>query len=172
MSEFRSVEGHLTEVHRYINVPMRWCEQYPSRERRELWVTPPSGADIKFVVHSRAMPARRGHRVTVLLLDGVVVGMCNWSTGKSVNFIREDPTLLLRRCDGLAVLCILAIAIAASMVSEVIVVALGVPTSLLYLPMLASFRFARRGWLRSRVGHALNAVRDHQLAEPMLRRVR
>jgi hypothetical protein len=39
MRKFWSVTGQLVEVHRYINVPMRWCEQHPAREKRELWVS-------------------------------------------------------------------------------------------------------------------------------------
>jgi hypothetical protein len=38
MRTFHWVSGELTEVQRFINVPMRWCEQYPARERRELWI--------------------------------------------------------------------------------------------------------------------------------------
>ncbi len=30
MSKFLWVSGQLAEVQRFINVPMRWCEQYPS----------------------------------------------------------------------------------------------------------------------------------------------
>lgn len=63
MRKFWSVRGQLVEVQRYINVPMRWCEQYPARERRELWVSTTGGNDIKLIVHSREMPARRGHQV-------------------------------------------------------------------------------------------------------------
>ena len=38
MRTFYWVSGELTEAQRFINVPMRWCEQYPARERRELWI--------------------------------------------------------------------------------------------------------------------------------------
>ena len=41
MRTFHWVSGELTEVQRFINVPMRWCEQYPARERRELWIRSP-----------------------------------------------------------------------------------------------------------------------------------
>lgn len=36
MRTFYWVSGELTEAQRFINVPMRWCEQYPARERREV----------------------------------------------------------------------------------------------------------------------------------------
>ena len=83
---------------------MRWCEQYPARERRELWVSTSSGQEIKLVVHGREMPARRGHQVTALLLGDLLVAIYNNSTGKQVNYIRTDPPLLWRRCDAGVVL--------------------------------------------------------------------
>ena len=58
MRKFWSVSGQLVEVQRYINVPMRWCEQYPARERRELWASTTGGHDVKLIVHGREM--RRG----------------------------------------------------------------------------------------------------------------
>src|SRR6218665_1217809 len=61
MSKFWYVTGELTEVQRYINVPMRWCEQYPARERREVWLARTDGIDqeVKLVVHSRSIPLLR-----------------------------------------------------------------------------------------------------------------
>ena len=112
MRKFWSVSGQLVEVHRYINVPMRWCEQYPARERRELWVSAANGQDVNLIVHSREMPARRGYEVTALLLGELFVGIHNASTGKQVNYVRTDPRLLWRRCDAvvLAALSIASIA--------------------------------------------------------------
>lgn len=112
MRRFCYVTGELTEVQRYINVPMRWRQQYPSRERREFWLAADSGNDVKLTVHSRVMPARRGHRVNVLMLDDLVVGLANLTTGRQVNFVQVDPPLLVRRCDGPAALGILGIGIA------------------------------------------------------------
>ena len=103
MRKFWSVSGQLVEVQRYINVPMRWCEQYPARERRELWVSTTSGQAIKLIVHSSEMPARRGHQLTALLLGERLVGICNVSNGKQLNYLRTDPPLLWRRCDAAAV---------------------------------------------------------------------
>ena len=99
----------------YINVPMRWCEQYPARERRELWVSAANGRDVKLIVHSREMPARRGPQVTALLLGERLVGIYNASTGKRVNYVRADPPLLWRRCNA-AVAAALSIASVAGFV--------------------------------------------------------
>ncbi len=45
MSKFLWVSGQLAEVQRFVNVPMRWCELYPARERRQLWGTTADGRD-------------------------------------------------------------------------------------------------------------------------------
>ena len=106
MRDFRWVCGQLTEVQRFINVPRRWCEQYPARERRELWITADQGPEFKFVVHTTLMPARRGHRVLALLMGRELVALHNLQTGESVNCLRSDPPLLWRRCE--AVVAVLA----------------------------------------------------------------
>jgi hypothetical protein len=93
MSKFLWVSGQLAEVQRFINVPMRWCEQYPARERRELWVTAADGQGIKLIVHSRRMPARRGHLVLGVLHGWQLIGLRNLTTGEQVNFVRSDPPL-------------------------------------------------------------------------------
>ena len=90
MRKFWYVIGELTEVQRYINVPMRWCEQYPSRERHDVWIAADNGNEAKLTVHSRVMPARRGHRVNVLVLGDLVVGLANLTTGRQMNFVRVD----------------------------------------------------------------------------------
>ena len=94
------VSGELVEVQRYINVPMRLCEQYPARERHELWVATMEGREVKITIHSRHLPARRGHHVSALLLGNLPVGLFNRSTGGGINFVRTDPPLLWRRCDA------------------------------------------------------------------------
>src|SRR6218665_1210028 len=99
MSKFWYVTGELTEVQRYINVPMRWCEQYPARERREFWLARTDGIDqeVKLVVHSRSMPARRGQEVWVLLLGERAVVLVTRSPARGVNSTAAAPPLLLRR---------------------------------------------------------------------------
>lgn len=91
MRWFHWVSGELTEVRRFINVPMRWCEQYPARERRELWIKDHEGPDIKLAVHTSFLPARRGHDVDALLFGDLPVGLFNCSTGDQINFLRTDP---------------------------------------------------------------------------------
>jgi hypothetical protein len=172
MRKFWSVSGQLVEVHRYINVPMRWCEQYPARERRELWVSAANGQDVKLIVHSREMPARRGHQVTALLLGERLVGVYNASTGKQVNYVRTDPPLLWRRCDA-AVVAVLSIAsIAGFVFAAWPALLVGLPPALLYAPLLVAVRFALRCRTQSQVDRALDVVKGHEVAQPFLRRVK
>ena len=101
MSAYGWICGELTEVQRFI-IPMRWCEQYPARERRELWITTDDRQDVKLVVHTRFMPARRGHRVAALLRGDDLLALLNITTGEGINFVRSDPPLLWGRRDGAA----------------------------------------------------------------------
>lgn len=109
MPEFSSFTGRLVEVHRFINVPMRWSEQYPARERRELWIAHPDGSERKLVVHSRAMPARHGHMVNVLTWGDLPLALCNLSTGDRVSFVEVDPPLLWVRRDAVRTLSATAV---------------------------------------------------------------
>jgi hypothetical protein len=158
MRKFWYITGELAEVQRYINVPMRWCEQYPARERREFWIASDDGRDIKLVVHSRVMPARRGHRVNVLLLGDWVVGLANLTTGRQVNFVSEDPPLLLCKCDALAVLVVLAGGLAAAVAWDARSLVLTVPVALMYLPVRALGRWLATCRLRGQVSHWLASM--------------
>jgi hypothetical protein len=172
MRKFWSVSGQLVEVHRYINVPMRWCEQYPARERRELWVSTTNGHEIKLIVHSRDMPARRGHHVTVLLLGERLVGICNVSTGRQVNYLRADPPLLWRRCDAVAVAVLSIASIAAFFFPAAPALLVSVPMALLYAPLMVAARLAWRYRTRAQVDRALDIVKGREVARPPLRRVK
>ena len=158
MRKFSYVTGELTEVQRYINVPMRWREQYPSRERRELWIAADRGNDVKLTVHSRVMPARRGHRVNVLMLADLVVGLANLTTGRQVNFVQMDPPLLVRGGDGLAALGILGVGLAAAAAWDARSLLFAVPAALLFVPLFALWRFLMRGRLRMQVDSWLATV--------------
>lgn len=170
MRKFWYVTGELAEMQRYINVPMRWCEQYPARERREFWIAANDGRDIKLVVHSRVMPARRGHQVNVLLLGDWVVGLANLTTGRQVNFVSEDPPLLLRKCDALAVLVILAGGLVAAVAWDARSLLLTVPVVLMYLPLRILGRWLATCRLRWQVSHWLtsSALEPHSRGEAAL----
>ena len=172
MRKFWSVTGRLVEVHRYINVPMRWCEQYPARERRELWVSAANGQDVKLIVHSREMPARRGHQVTALLLGERLVGVYNASTGKQVNYVRTDPPLLWRRCDAAVVAALAIVSIAAGVLPEWPALLISLAVVLLYAPLLVAARLIWRYRTRAQVDRALDTVKGREIERPLLRRVK
>jgi hypothetical protein len=113
MRDFRWVCGQVAEVQRFINVPRRWCEQHPARERREMWITADQGPEFNFVVHTTLMPARRGHSVLALLMGRELVALHNLQTGESVNYLRSGPPLLWRRCETVIAVLAAAAGIAA-----------------------------------------------------------
>lgn len=172
MRKFWSVSGQRVEVQRHINVPMRWCEQYPARERRELWISTTGGHDIKLIVHSREMPARRGHQVTALLLGERLVAFYNATTGKQVNYVRTDPPLLLRRCDAAAVAVLSLASIAAFAFAAWPGLLVGLPMALLCLALAVIARFAWRCRTRVQVDRALDIVKRHVVVHPLIRRVK
>jgi hypothetical protein len=145
---------------------MRWCEQYPSRERRELWVTAAEGQDIKLIVHSRLMPVRRGHLILGVLHGGQLIGLRNLTTGEQVNFVRSDPPLLFRRCDGVG----LALFVAASLMAGG---GTGWPLvdAVATLLALLHARWIRRRLLAGDVEGAIDAAQRQAVAHHGLRRV-
>ena len=151
---------------------MRWCEQYPARERRELWVTTTSGHDVKLVVHSREMPARRGHQVTALLLGERMVGIYNATTEKQSNYLRTDSPLLWRRCDAAVVAALLFASALAFGISTGIASLLSLSMALLYAPLTMALRFVWRCRARAQVDRAMNIVKGREIAQPFLRRVK
>lgn len=154
MRDFQWVSGQVAEVQRFINVPRRWCEQYPARERRELWITADQGPEFKFVVHTTLMPARRGHRVLALLMGRELVALHNLQTGESVNYLRSDPPPLWRRCE--AVIAVLA---AATGIAAFAVVGGVVPLGVVAATFVgAPAALLTRGIRRTRRQHATDRV--------------
>jgi hypothetical protein len=171
MGTFTWVSGRLTEVHRFINVPMRWCEQHPARERREVWLTTVEGRDVKLVVHTRAMPARCGHSVICVLHEGQLVSLRNLTTGDQVNFARSDPPLLWRRCDSLAVVAMLV----SALVSCAAWPAAGIAAALcavLHAPAMLGVRWTRRWWLLRAIEFATESATRQATAGDRLWRVK
>ncbi|MCL4700036.1 MAG: hypothetical protein KJ023_23740, partial [Burkholderiaceae bacterium] len=169
----------VAEVQRFINVPRRWCEQYPARERRELWITADQGPEFKFVVHTSLMPARRGHRVLALLMGRELVALHNLQTGESVNYLRSDPPLLWRRCE--VVIAVLAVVggIAAFVVVGGVVPLAVVAATLIGAPGAVAMRRLARSLAKRATDRALiEAVRQAAAARaptsdrPTLRRVK
>lgn len=91
MWKFDCLEGVVMEALRFINPQNRWGHAPEHSERRELWLRATTGQECKFIIHSQWLPARKGHRVAVLVFEGTVVGLCNLSTIEVINYARTDP---------------------------------------------------------------------------------
>lgn len=172
MCKFDVVSGRVTEAHRFINVPLRWAEEYPARERREIWVAMAEGQEIKLVVHSRQIPARVGHQVDVLLLDGRVVGMRNVSTGAQVNFMRVDPPLMWTRSDSLLMAVILHASFFALLFGSIVAPFAGLILLVVVSMLVLLRRIASRLWTRRKVDAALDDITSGWGERCKLRRVK
>jgi len=172
MRTFHWVSGELTEVQRFINVPMRWCEQYPARERRELWIRSACGMEVKLVVHARVMPARRGHHVLAVVHRKQLVGLRNLSTGAQVNFVRSDPPLLWRRCDGVALAAVVAVATGLALADLLAAAVAGLAAAALCTPLWVSARLVFRGRLARQIEDALDTASQQAAGRPAIRRVK
>ena len=176
MRDFRWVSGQMAEVQRFINVPRRWCEQYPARERRELWITADKGPEFKFVVHTTLMPTRRGHRVLALLMGRELVALHNLQTGESVNYLRSDPPLLWRRCEAVAAVVVGVGGIAAFAMAGGVVPLGAVVATLIGAPGAVSLRLLRQVLARRAIDRALiealRQARQPRLSHSVLRRVK
>lgn len=135
-------------------------------------MTTADGLDIKLVVHSRLMPARRGHQVIGLLLGEQLVGIYNATTGTQVNYIRSDPPLLWRRCDAVAIALLSAISITALAMSAWAALLVGVPLMLLYAPLVVTARLLWRYRTRGQVDRAMAIAKCRARGQPLLRRVK
>lgn len=166
------VSGELLEVQRYINVPMRWCEQYPARERRELWIATMKGREVKIIIHGRYLPARRGHHVSVLLLGNLSVGLFNRSTGDGINFVRTDPPLLWRRCDATIIVVVTVLCLVGYVLSSWPWLLASMPAAVLHGVGTFGFRVLWRWMVRVRVDRILDREASVINARSKLRRVK
>jgi hypothetical protein len=164
MWRFTTYTGTVIEVQRYINKPMRWHERPVCNERRELWVSNGTGDQRKWVIHSKLMPARRDHQVTLLLVGPWVIGLFNATAHTSVNYVREDPQFLLRGMDALVVLALMAAACALLGWLGLILV---LPCSSAYLVGVAMFRAVHRWRMARVVDEALNELELMLVVRPM-----
>ena len=154
MWRFTTYTGTVIEVQRYINKPMRWHERPVCHERRELWVSNGSGDQRKWVIHSKLMPARRDHQITLLLVGPWVIGLFNATAHTSANYVREDPPFLLRGVDALVVLALMAACALLGWLGSV----LALPGAPAYLVGVAMFRAVHRWRMARVVDEALNEL--------------
>jgi hypothetical protein len=164
MWRFTTYTGTIIEVQRYINKPMRWHERPVCHERQELWVSNGSGDQRKWVIHSKLMPARRDHQVTLLLVGPWVIGLFNATAHTSANYVREDPPFLLRGVDALVALTLMATACALLGWLGLILV---LPGASAYLIGVAMFRAVDRWRMARVVDEALNELELMLVVRPM-----
>jgi len=103
MPTLQAIHGRLVEVRRFTNVHL-YVGRRPlgPTERYELWLKLDDGAERKFTINTRTMPARRGHEVSLIVSAHQapqVLGLANWSTIDGINYARTDAPLLVRSWD-------------------------------------------------------------------------
>jgi hypothetical protein len=99
MPILQTMRGRIVDLRRHTNVHLYWRGWFGPAERYELWLRDPAGREHQFTIHTRTLPARSGHEVTLLADALAVRGIVNRSTGMNVNYLRVDPPQLLRPRD-------------------------------------------------------------------------
>lgn len=168
MARLTVIAGTIIETQRFINVPMRFGERYLARERREVWMRENDGRESKWIIHTRALPARRGHRVVLLARGQWIVGVFNASTGADVNYPRVDPPFLLQGFDFLA---ILALAVGLLIGLGATGLALLLPIASIYLMLAVFIRVVWRWRLRRNVDRTIAETRRSSELQGRLRSV-
>lgn len=101
-----TIRGRIVDLRRYTNVHLYWHRPPGPTDRYELWLRQFDGHERKFTIHTRMMPARLGHRVSVIanLDTGLpqVWGLFNGETGDAANYLRSDPPAMLHVVDLIA----------------------------------------------------------------------
>jgi hypothetical protein len=104
MPDLQTFHGHLVDLHRHVNLHWRHLHPIVPTDRYELWLRAPDGTERKFTVHTREMPARRGHEVSLITTTNCrprVLALANWTTIDGVNHARSEPPGLVRVADVL-----------------------------------------------------------------------
>lgn len=103
MTDLQTFHGHLVDLRRHVNVHWRHLHPFAPTDRYELWLRAPDGGERKFTVHTREMPARRGHEVSLITTAHRrprVLALANWTTIDGVNYARSEPPGLVHGFDG------------------------------------------------------------------------
>ena len=156
MAALQTTRGCIVDLRRHTNVHLYGRRPLGPTDRYELWVRQRGGRERKFTIHTRTMPARRGHEVSVMAVAGVsalrVLALINWTTADAVNYLRADPPSLLLAWD---------VAIVVSGLVAMVVVfgdsglALSVPAAMAWLLVAASVRAISRAVRTLRVDRAI-----------------
>jgi len=166
MHKFETTTGRIVDIRRFLTRPTR-LRDFPAHERWELWLAGADGAEQKYIVASRVLPARTGHAVTLLLAgNDELVGLYNLDAGYRVNFAREEPELLLQAKDvAVAVFGALGTLIGSGFAGPGILW-LAVPALLLYVPVKMMARLRRRQILQRQVDQLLDQMQFDRVVRP------
>lgn len=157
--------GTVLEVHRFINTESRRWERPVCSERRELWLG--MGQDeYKFTIHTKLMPARKTHCVTLVLAGWAVLGLYNATTGTQANYLREDPPYLTRGADILAA-GLLALGGLLGTTLGHVDGGMAVASIPAYLATAIACRYVRRRRLRKTVDGVLNELQVMRVVRPI-----
>jgi hypothetical protein len=155
MPMLQTMRGRIVDLRRHTNVHLYWRGRFDPAERYEIWLRDPAGREHQFTIHTRTLPARRGHEVTLLADALAIHAIVNWSTGIDVNYLRIDPPPLLRLRD-LWVPPALLITLA-SWLGDVGLLILP-PAALSYLLTAVMVRYIIRRWRTAVIQCALREV--------------
>lgn len=109
-------------------------------------------------MHTRFLPARRGHDVDALLFGDLPVGLFNHSTAGQINFLRTDPPLLWQRCDAAWIVGVTAACVAGYALMSCPWLLVGVPAVVLRTALAIGVRMLWRWSIRAKVDAALAAA--------------
>lgn len=169
MPLLQAKRGHIVDLRHHVNVHLYWRGRIGPAERYELWLRDSAGCERQFVLHTRTMPARRGHEVTLIVDAFTVRGIVNWSTGLRVNYLHADLPPLLRLRDPWVSLALLA-GLAAWL--GALGLLLFLPAALLYFLFAAMIRYATRRWQAMTIERALRDVQGSDSSRRYARRNR
>jgi len=166
MRRITTSTGTVLEVHRFINTESRRWERPVCSERRELWLGTGHDDEYKFTVHTKLMPARKTHCVTLVLAGWSVLGFYNATTGTNANCVREDPPYLTRGADILVVALLGLGGLFGATLGHVDsgMAAASIPA---YLAAAIACRYVRRVRLRRIVDDVLNEIQVMRVVRPI-----
>lgn len=152
MTKFFVIRGRVIEVRHYVNVHLWWQAPLAPTDRYEFWIRDSDNREWKFIIDTRTFVARRKHQVALIVEGELVHGMTNRTTRSAINYVRNDPPILLRAWDLLAPPAIFVGLLRAFDDTAMI---LFIPTLLLYFGMSLSVRWIFRFSLEKRVDRAI-----------------
>lgn len=157
---FNLTRGRVIEVRQFLNVHVRKGASQLSRERRELWLAVKGSPQRLFVIYSDALPARRGHDVSVLTLGDWVIGLQNATTGEAVNYVRHNQPGLIKLADVGVMLSLPVFSTIGLLAWGAKSLLASIPFALLYLPLAMYAHAKQRRHLQEMVDDMLTDLRN------------